>query len=186
MSELQQLVYISRAAFASSRQGLGVEPEVGRILVQSRLNNPRRGLVGALYYGDGCFFQCLEGPSASIDVLYAQLLADPRHRDLKVLYRRSIGKPSFSEWAMKYVPGAREVRALLKKHGMRRFDPYRFGPEAIGDMVALLHQGINTEAAVVDRPVPARRPYLWWAAAAIVAIALGVAGVAAAGGWLPR
>ena len=116
MPELQQLVYISRAAFASSREELGVAPEVGRILVQSRLNNPRRGLVGALYYGDGCFFQCLEGEPAAIDKLYDSLLADPRHRDLKVLYRRSIAHATFSDWAMKHVPGASEVRALLRKH----------------------------------------------------------------------
>lgn len=143
MAELQQLVYISRAAFAPSREGLGVEPEVGRILVQSRLNNPRRGLVGALYYGDGCFFQCLEGSSEAIDALYATLLSDPRHRDLKVVYRRSIGATSFSEWAMKYVPGAHEVRSLLKRHGMSRFDPYRFEQAAIRDMVTLLHRGVE-------------------------------------------
>ncbi len=141
MAELQQLVYISRAAFASSREGLGVEPEVGRILVQSRLNNPRRGLVGALYYGDGCFFQCLEGSSEAIDTLYSTLLSDPRHRDLKVVHRRSIGATSFTDWAMKYVPGAHDVRTLLKKHGMSRFDPYRFEQEAIRDMVRLLHRG---------------------------------------------
>lgn len=143
MTELQQLVYISRATFASSREGLGVEPEVGRILVQSRLNNPRRGLVGALYYGDGCFFQCLEGNPKDIDALYSALLADPRHRELKVVHRGSIESTSFSHWAMKYVPGASEVRALLKKHGMPRFDPYRFDKQAISDMVDLLHRGME-------------------------------------------
>lgn len=40
----------------------GIEPSVARILSQSRLNNARRGLVGALYFGGGgCCFQYLEG-----------------------------------------------------------------------------------------------------------------------------
>ena len=49
MSDLQRMVYASRATFASSRQGSGIELEVARILMQSRRNNPRRGLAGALY-----------------------------------------------------------------------------------------------------------------------------------------
>jgi hypothetical protein len=70
MADLQRMVYASRATFAPSRQGNGIDVEVARILMQSRRNNPRRGLVGALYYGDGAFFQCLEGEPAAIDEVY--------------------------------------------------------------------------------------------------------------------
>lgn len=170
MTELQQFVYISRANFAASREGLGVEPEVARILIQSRLNNPRRGLVGALYYGDGCFFQCLEGPAQAIDALYADLLRDPRHRDLKVLQRRSIRGLSFSEWAMKYVPGAADVRALMKQRRQARFDPYRFDPATVDAMVDLLRRG--AEGAVAPPRAAPRRPNRPIARATIVAVAL--------------
>ncbi len=180
MAELQQLVYISRASFAPSRQGLGVEPEVGRILVQSRLNNPRRGLVGALYYADGHFFQCLEGSSEAIDDLYATLLADPRHHDLKVLSRSIVSRASFTDWAMKYVPGANDVRVLLKKHGHARFDPFRFDPATVRDMVTLLHRGADDSAhAGEGHPATGRSNMGRWimpaAAIGIVIVAIAAA-----------
>lgn len=156
MAQLQQLVYISRATFAESREGRGVPPEMGRILVQSRLNNPRRGLVGALYYGNGCFFQCLEGPAEAIDALYAKLLVDPRHKDLKVLQRHDIQGPHFSEWAMKYVPDAQQVQALMKQHRLRSFDPYRFELPTVNAMVDLLHQA--NESAGITSPETRRAP----------------------------
>lgn len=105
----------------------GIEPSVARILVQSRINNARRGLVGALYFGDGCFFQCLEGRADEVDRLYAALLQDPRHTDLKVLARRPIERTSFSTWSMKYVPLDAPMKALLRQQGLPGFNPCRFG-----------------------------------------------------------
>lgn len=178
MSELQQLVYISKATFATGRQELGVEPEVGRILVQSRRNNPRRGLVGALYYGDGNFFQCLEGTPQALDSLYQTLLADPRHKDLKVLYRKSIDGTSFKAWAMKYVPVASDVRALMKQHGLKRFDPYNFSPDTVLEMVDLLHRGADGGPAT---PAPGahanakRGPLTMMALLALAALAVVIA-----------
>lgn len=61
VSDLVQIVYVSRSTFTSMPAAQGIEPSMARILAQSRINNARRGLVGALYFGDGCFFQCLEG-----------------------------------------------------------------------------------------------------------------------------
>ena len=191
MSDIQQLVYASRATFQSTDNGGGVEPEVARILMQSRRNNPRRGLVGALYYGDGCFFQCLEGPQGEIDKLYEQLMKDPRHRDLTVLRRQFIGHTSFAGWSMKYVPAATDVQTLLALHGKDRFDPYSFDNALLDAMVTLLHHrsegdGLNPmrPAAVGARsgkPGPAvqsaasRRSLgtrLVWVALAIAAVAV--------------
>ena len=47
MSDLQRMVYASRATFAPSLQGSGIELDVARILMQSRRNNPRRGTASA-------------------------------------------------------------------------------------------------------------------------------------------
>lgn len=145
MSELQRLVYVSRATFAPSRQGSGIDLEVARILMQSRRNNPRRGLVGALYYGDGCFFQCLEGEPVAIDELCARIARDPRHKDMQVLGRESIQARSFSVWAMKYVPNASAVQALMARHGRKQFDPYTFDTALAGAMVELLRQDADAD-----------------------------------------
>lgn len=136
-----QIVYVSRSTFTTMPPELGIEPSVARILAQSRTNNAKRGLVGALYFGDGCFFQCLEGRAEDVDRLYATLLRDPRHTDLKVLTRRNIARKSFSNWAMKYVPLDAEMKALLRELGMSSFDPYRFDDAIVARVLDMLARG---------------------------------------------
>ncbi|MFN3580749.1 MAG: BLUF domain-containing protein, partial [Pseudomonas sp.] len=104
MTDLIRIVYISRATFATSTAANGVEPTVARILSVSRSNNRKNGLVGMLYYGDGCFFQCLEGETSKVQALYKTLLKDSRHTDLKILASEQIKRLSFPDWSMKYVP----------------------------------------------------------------------------------
>ena len=104
MQRLIQIIYISRSTFISSGLVRGIEPNVARILAKSRINNRRNGLVGVLYFGDGCFFQCLQGEEAAVDALYARLESDSRHKDLKLFSRKQISALSFADWSMKYVP----------------------------------------------------------------------------------
>lgn len=135
---LLRLVYASRSSLPNAESSAGIHPEIARILMQSRRNNPRKGLVGALYYSNGIFFQCLEGPASEVEALYQRLPYDPRHRDLKVLARQPIEVLSFAGWSMKHVPNAAEVQALLARHGRQGFDPYSFDPATLDAMVKLL------------------------------------------------
>ncbi|EIL98088.1 MULTISPECIES: BLUF domain-containing protein [Rhodanobacter] len=158
MPQCERIVYISRAAFAANNPSSAVEPEIGRILMQSRRNNPSRGLVGVLYYGDGHFFQVLEGERAAIDALLGTLLQDTRHGDLTVLSRHAIGQPSFAGWSMKYVPASDDVKKLLASFGQSRFDPYQFDDAQIGAMIALLQQrSAASEPAAAEAPSEPRR-----------------------------
>src|SRR5687768_16134419 len=95
---LERFVYCSRANFPVATE-TGLHPEVGRILMQSRKNNPRDGLVGGLYFANGWFFQCLEGPRAAVDALLARLKADPRHTELTVLQRTPVVVRRFHRWS---------------------------------------------------------------------------------------
>ena len=152
-----QLVYVSRAAFAPHEHAaMGIEPEVGRILLQSRQNNPRAGIVGALYYGDGFFFQCLEGNAPAVYDTLDRIRRDPRHEEITVLRERELERPGFGEWSMKYVPAAGEVRALLQQFGQRRFDPFGFDDKQIEAMLNLLRNGRDTAPAEPDRTTAAR------------------------------
>ena len=153
-SDLVQIVYISRSTFPPLPAESGIEPSVARILVQSRINNVKRGLVGALYFGDGCFFQCLQGTAEAVDRLYAALLADPRHTDLKVLSRESIPRTTFATWSMKYVPLDNAMSILLDRLGLAGFDPYRFDDAAVDEVLQLLHTSAETGDTVPrDRSV---------------------------------
>lgn len=156
MSDLVQIVYVSRSTFTAMPAELGIEPSVARILSQSRVNNAKRGLVGALYFGDGCFFQCLEGRTADVDRLYATLLQDPRHTDLQVLSRRPIDNTRFTTWAMKYVPLDAQMKTLLRALGLQTFDPYRFDESVVARVLEMLGTGADvTPGPAAAEPIPA-------------------------------
>jgi hypothetical protein len=80
VSEIIELVYASRAAFAPVGGG-GIEPEVARILAQSRRNNPRQDIGGMLFNKDGYLFQCLEGEPHDVEAVYQRIARDPRHQE---------------------------------------------------------------------------------------------------------
>ncbi|MEC7118830.1 MAG: BLUF domain-containing protein [Pseudomonadota bacterium] len=140
MNELMRVTYVSRSTFKPFKAQSGIEPNVARILSQSRRNNLHRHLVGVLYYGNGCFFQCLEGREQDIQNLLESLRKDPRHRDLEILSKEPIEYLSFMDWSMKYVSLDEQVQHLLKRHNMRHFDPYQFTPEMINQLVDTLQQ----------------------------------------------
>ncbi len=152
MASLTRIIYISRSTFNTSDTDGHIEPNVARILAKSRVNNRKNGLVGVLYFGDGCFFQCLEGETATVEALYAKLLNDPRHKDLKVLLRKSITKLSFTDWAMKYVPLETQMKKLLVENGYNSFDPYQFNAELIRQVIVLLHGNKEVDDGAIDGP----------------------------------
>lgn len=173
MPQLLRLTYVSRATFPVDRFTGGIQREVARILVQSRRNNPRQQLVGALYFGDGCFFQCLEGPQEAVEALYERLHGDPRHGELRVLSREFVATPTFASWAMKIVPNAPEVQALMTRHGRTTFDPYSFDESLRLAMVQLLLRGAD---AALPPPPEEPREASPLAAPVKLALGLGLAG----------
>ena len=151
MTNLIQMIYISRSTFAPAELSNGIEPNVARILLKSRANNKKNGLVGVLYFGNGCFFQCLEGAAEAVDTLYETLLKDTRHKDLKILSRKPIDALSFSNWSMKHVPLEDEMTKLLKSQGFKTFDPYNFNAEMTKNAMELLHSSNDsTEATLLE------------------------------------
>ena len=151
MTNLIQMIYISRSTFTPAEITNGIEPNVARILLKSRANNKKNGLVGVLYFGNGCFFQCLEGAAEAVDKLYETLLKDTRHKDLKVLSRKPIDVLSFSNWSMKHVPLEDEMTKLLKSQGFKTFDPYNFNAEMTKNAMELLHSSNDsTQAALLE------------------------------------
>ncbi len=151
MEKLVQIIYISRSTSQPGRPENGVDPVVARILAKSRSNNRKNGLVGVLYFGDGCFFQCLEGEEGAVDKLYATLQQDTRHTDLKIISRKSIAAPSFKDWSMKYVPTEQAMAKLLQVKGMSTFDPYQFDDAMTESVIALLLRA--TEPVELPPPV---------------------------------
>ena len=136
--DLVRLSYCSTSQRRDRGGGTASDTEIPRILRACRNNNPKLQIGGVLHYGNGYFFQVLEGPEAAVDHLYRTIGDDPRHTDVRTLERTRVPQRRFPDWSMKYVPFEDDVTRVLKRHGLDEFNPYRFGPEVIEAMVALL------------------------------------------------
>lgn len=148
MPRLVQIIYVSHSTFSPQNAASTIEPSVARILAKSRVNNRRDGLVGVLYFGNGCFFQCLQGEEEAVDKLYARIKADPRHKDVKVLSRKTIPALTYAEWAMKFAPAEKEMPRLLREGGYKTFDPYKFDEAMIARVLGLLSDSTDPTSAM--------------------------------------
>ena len=86
-----QLIYISSVVGA---------PVTADILAVSCRNNGRDGVSGLLYADSKRFLQALEGPVGAVEAAYARIAADPRHRAVVVLSRRTVETREFGRWEM--------------------------------------------------------------------------------------
>lgn len=103
-----QLVYVSSV---NRREA----PDHARILATSRRNNQRDGITGLLYSDEARFLQVLEGPEGKVEEAFARIQADPRHRALVQLSRRTIEAREFGDWEMAhYTPGS-DADALMER-----------------------------------------------------------------------
>lgn len=90
---LKQLIYRS--------QPFGFDKAMlAGILLSSRRNNPRHDITGALICRHDLYLQLIEGPEAAIDVLFARIMEDDRHNDVRVLLSTRVDQRMFAEWGM--------------------------------------------------------------------------------------
>lgn len=135
---LIRLAYASEATFNEKPVEQGVEPNVARILMTSRKNNARTQIVGGLYYGDGCFFQYLEGEEDAVRQLYERIARDDRHRKVTTLVEEPLSERTFKNWSMKYVPLSSDVQKFLDRHDMKSFQPLNFTRPLCEEMIQLI------------------------------------------------
>ncbi len=104
---LSTFVYCSRAA-----KGVD-EVEVGRIVESAQRRNLARGITGVLVFGNGVFFQLIEGPASEIQKLIATLHCDPRHYDVVPLdWSEERRERLYPNWEMERVT-ADDIRTVL-------------------------------------------------------------------------
>lgn len=74
--------------------------DIEALLTTSRANNARDGLTGALLFHGGRFIQIFEGEDEMVRRRYAEIAADPRHRNVQKMREKTIGARQFPEWTM--------------------------------------------------------------------------------------
>lgn len=94
MSDLVQLVYVSRATRELSTEDLT------QLLSKIRPNNQSNSITGMLLFDGGAFMQVIEGDSASISHLFSRIQLDSRHENIVHILEKPIVKRQFPDWSM--------------------------------------------------------------------------------------
>lgn len=137
MNNLIRLIYISTTTNPVDPSKKGVQTDIGRILMQSRRNNPRKNVGGVLYFRNNYFLQCLEGEDQAVKEIYNRISTDPRHNKVRVVSVKRVDRRLFSDWSMKYVANEENITRLLKLNGYRDFLPYEFNEEMLEHLLGL-------------------------------------------------
>ena len=105
---LYNVVYCSRAA------AMVDEAEVERILTTARRRNAEYGITGLLVFGQGIFFQWLEGPRDRLSELMGMIRTDRRHDQIILLSEvEEVRERLFPDWEMERVDGE-QIREVLE------------------------------------------------------------------------
>ncbi|MFL9828345.1 phosphate-starvation-inducible PsiE family protein [Rhodoplanes sp. SY1] len=130
-----QTSYISTATSAMSTKDLLA------LLQQCRDSNADKGVTGMLLYGNGTFLQVLEGDEGVVDALIAKIRKDPRHANLKMLYRKAIERRQYSDWSM----GFKRVsdKELKNVEELRDFNEQDFSPDYLSQHAAVVQSLMN-------------------------------------------
>lgn len=126
MADLLRLVYASKINFEPATNGKAIDPVIAEILTQSRRNNEPTNIGGVLCYGDGFFFQCLEGERGRVEQLYDRLLNDDRHREVTLLSKHPVPQRMFKLWSMKFMNVDAKIRRMLQIEKLETFEPHSF------------------------------------------------------------
>lgn len=91
---LRRIVYTSKASVQFSKRSLL------DLLHESRAFNSIDDISGVLMHSKGYFLQIIEGESEALDDLFARLLRDTRHNEVKIIRDSSADERLFSNWSM--------------------------------------------------------------------------------------
>jgi hypothetical protein len=109
---LERLVYRSKATGEVGSLALF------NLLTQARQKNAELNITGHLIFDGEFFTQWIEGPSSSLDQLWASLQKDDRHQQIMLISRTPTEGRRFAEWTMAF-----SSYPSLNSHNMPGFFP---------------------------------------------------------------
>lgn len=119
-TDLCQLVYISRI----TSTGLSSPSTLNDISEIAIERNQTDEITGILCYGNGYFFQCVEGSEQALTNLKNRLLADERHKDMEILDFSAIDERRFSSWSLRSITLERWMTRDSELKKLMPFKPY--------------------------------------------------------------
>jgi hypothetical protein len=132
-----QIVYVSAAANPFT------VAELNTLLARARDRNSVYQVTGMLLYHNGSFLQVLEGAESSVDLIYASIERDKRHRNAKVLHRQLMPRREFPDWSMGFIDTSVWVESARGKFDYQREVPrLAAGITPAQRYLRLFHQGL--------------------------------------------
>lgn len=141
MPDLIRLTYASSTSSCPAQ----VQGDLIDILHNAQFYNPKHQIHGVLFYGNGYFFQCLEGQRKEVLKLYDKISSDPRHNEIDILSLKTIEMSEFRRWKMKYVLEDSSIRHFFLNHYGQCFNPYLLKEEMDQQFVQLLLNHQSTQ-----------------------------------------
>ena len=88
--------------YSSTAVNMFTDIDLKQLLDAARTKNLRLGITGLLVFADATFFQVIEGKEERVKRLYAKILVDPRHTNIRQLAGFSFKERRYEDWTMKY------------------------------------------------------------------------------------
>jgi len=82
------------------------------ILEESRTRNAAHGITGVLLFDGTFFLQTIEGPPEKTQEVFASIVADRRHKEVKTLGIQEIEERDFPNWHMELI-GSDETARIV-------------------------------------------------------------------------
>lgn len=115
---LYSMVYISRI----TSTGMMAAGTLNDIAATAMANNQQNNITGVLCYGNGYFFQYLEGSEDDLTRLKNDLILDNRHKDMQILQFARLEDRDFSDWSLQLLV---LDNWLVDKSKMKKLLPFR-------------------------------------------------------------
>lgn len=112
------LAYTSQASHAMSAE------DIDRLLVSARSNNAALGVTGVLVYGEGRFFQYVEGARRDVDEVYRRIRQSRLHHSVVELDHQQIAQRLFNRWFMGFREAPASVLQKLNQEQWSRELPW--------------------------------------------------------------
>ena len=116
--DLCQLVYLSHI----TSTGLASASTLNDIAEVAIERNQADNITGILCYGNGYFFQCVEGSEQALTNLKNRLLVDDRHKNLKILDFSAIAERRFAGWSLRSIT---LERWMMNEPKLKSFMPFK-------------------------------------------------------------
>ena len=116
--DLCQLVCLSHI----TSTGLASASTLNDIAEVAIERNQADNITGILCYGNGYFFQCVEGSEQALTNLKNRLLVDDRHKDLKIFDFSAIDERRFEGWSLRSIT---LERWMVNEPRLKSFMPFR-------------------------------------------------------------